>query len=281
MRYRQREREIFHNRKHRGTWPLKLLIQHPLCFFLSALPQGTGPLIFQITVHLNYRASHITRAAPLALSGFPWTRLTVDPKPKRLSPARFERSKSAWREDKETIDELPPGPEGQVQRHVLWHVLRNAPRRASFMCSSFMCHLRAGAGGYRAWVAARRSILFFFPERLRSPRPSRARPSRVDRHCHWTCRSNTSTPTSTPTPNTPSVPSSAAPGFRRLKMTHATLNTFNNNWRRRWWWRRRRWRWWLCVVVGSLLLECKPSAPSTPNTKGRRLGQYASIGRVA
>jgi len=58
-------------------------------------------------------------------------------------------------------------------------------------------------------------------------------------------------------PNTPSAPSSAAPGFRRLKMARATMNTFNNYLRRRWWWwwrRRRRRRWWLCVV-GSLLSE--------------------------
>jgi len=39
----------------------------------------------------------------------------------------------------------------------------------------------------RVRVAARRSIPFS-PERLRSPRPLRARPSRVDRHCHWACR---------------------------------------------------------------------------------------------
>jgi len=35
-------------------------------------------------------------------------------------------------------------------------------------------------------------------------------------------------------------PSPAAHGFRRFKMTRATTNTFNNNWRRRWWWWRRR-----------------------------------------
>jgi len=52
----------------------------------------------------------------------------------------------------------------------------------------------------------------------------------------------------------------------------------DNNWRRR----RRRWRrwWWLCVV-GSFLLEHTPPAPTTPSTKGKRLGQHACIGRVA
>ena len=36
------------------------------------------------------------------------------------------------------------------------------------------------------------------------------------------------------------------------------------------------------VVRGrSLLLEHTPSAPTTPNTKGKRLGQRACIGRVA
>ena len=52
----------------------------------------------------------------------------------------------------------------------------------------------------------------------------------------------------------------------------------DNNWRRR----RRRWRrwWWLCVV-GSFLLEHTPPAPTTPSTKGKRLGQCACIGRVA
>ena len=34
----------------------------------------------------------------------------------------------------------------------------------------------------------------------------------------------------------------------------------------------------LCVV-GSLLLEHTPSTPSTPKTKGKRLGQHACIGR--
>ena len=38
-----------------------------------------------------------------------------------------------------------------------------------------------------------------------------------------------------------------------------------------WWW------WWLCVVE-SLLLE---HTPTTPNTKGKRLGQRACIGRIA
>ena len=46
-------------------------------------------------------------------------------------------------------------------------------------------------------------------------------------------------------PNTSSAPSSAAPGFRRLKMARAAMSTFSNNWRRRrWLWRRRRRRWW-------------------------------------
>ena len=35
------------------------------------------------------------------------------------------------------------------------------------------------------------------------------------------------------------------------------------------------------VVRGEKLLEHIPSAPTTPNTKGRRLGQRACIGRVA
>ena len=34
-------------------------------------------------------------------------------------------------------------------------------------------------------------------------------------------------------------------------------------------------------MVESLLLEHIPSAPTTPNTKGRRLGKRACIGRVA
>ena len=34
-------------------------------------------------------------------------------------------------------------------------------------------------------------------------------------------------------------------------------------------------------MVGSLLLEHAPSAPTTPSTKGKRLGQRACIGRVA
>jgi len=59
--------------------------------------------------------------------------------------------------------------------------------------------------------------------------------------------------------------------------------TFNNNCERRWcWWRRRRrWWCWLLCVVGSLLLEHTPSAPTTPNTNGKRLGQRACIGRIA
>jgi len=56
------------------------------------------------------------------------------------------------------------------------------------------------------------------------------------------------------TMNTFTLPSSVAPGFRHLKMARATTNTFNYNWRRRWWWwwwwwrRRRRRRWWLWCV---------------------------------
>jgi len=84
------------------------------------------------------------------------------------------------------------------------------------------------------------------------------------------------------TTNTSSAPSSAAPGFSRLKMTSSTTNTFKNNFKSRgWWWRRRRrrrwWWWWLCLV-GNLLLE---HIPTTPSTKGKRLGQRTCIGRVA
>ena len=37
---------------------------------------------------------------------------------------------------------------------------------------------------------ALRVTLSLPPERLRSPRPLRAHPSCVDRHCHWACRTN-------------------------------------------------------------------------------------------
>jgi len=43
-----------------------------------------------------------------------------------------------------------PCPETQVLRHVLWHVTSRssaASCAASFTCSSFICHLRAGGGG--------------------------------------------------------------------------------------------------------------------------------------
>jgi len=78
-------------------------------------------------------------------------------------------------------------------------------------------------------------------------------------------------------------PSSVAPGISRLKMARTTMSTFNNNWKRCWWWSRR-WRWWLWLwlcVVGSLLLEHTPPAPTTPNTKGKRLGQRACDELVA
>jgi len=56
------------------------------------------------------------------------------------------------------------------------------------------------------------------------------------------------------TMNTFTLISSAAPGFRHLKTARATTSTFSNNWRGIWWWwwwwwrrrrRRRRRRWWL------------------------------------
>ena len=63
------------------------------------------------------------------------------------------------------------------------------PCAASLTCSSFMSPKGRRGGGARVRVAARRSTTFF-PEGLRSPRPLRARPSRVERHCHWACRTN-------------------------------------------------------------------------------------------
>ena len=67
-----------------------------------------------------------------------------------------------------------------------------APCAASFTCSSFTCHLRAGVGwGSRPGRRApQHTFLFLPPERLPSPPLLRARPSRVDRHCHWACRTN-------------------------------------------------------------------------------------------
>jgi len=86
---------------------------------------------------------------------------------------------------------------------------------ASFTCSSFMCHLRAGVGGgsrlgrrapqhtffapqkgcvhrvlYMLALHEPQHTFFCPPETLRSPRPLHARASRVDRHCHWACRTN-------------------------------------------------------------------------------------------
>jgi len=59
---------------------------------------------------------------------------------------------------------------------------------ASFTCSSFMCHQRAGVWGGLASGSPRAAAYLL----LRSPRPLRARPnsspSRVDRHYHWACR---------------------------------------------------------------------------------------------
>ena len=61
------------------------------------------------------------------------------------------------------------------------------PCAASFTCPSFICHLRAGVGGGGSRPGRHvPQHSLFFPERLRSPRPLSARPSRVDRHCDWT-----------------------------------------------------------------------------------------------
>jgi len=109
-----------------------------------------------------------------------------------------------------------PGPEGIVLRHVLWHVLRSVLRSVlhRILHVAFVLHVspkgrRGGGTSVLAWVLrppwprtgprpgsgsrpGRRAPQHTFlpPDKLRSPRPLRARPSRVDRHCHWACRTN-------------------------------------------------------------------------------------------
>jgi len=82
-----------------------------------------------------------------------------------------------------------PGPEGQVLRHVLWYVLRNVLRRVLHVLVLHVSSKGGLGGGSRPGRRAPQHT-FLSPERLRSPRPLRARPSRVDRHCHWACRIN-------------------------------------------------------------------------------------------
>jgi len=61
--------------------------------------------------------------------------------------AQRRRRRRWWRGEE---DARRPGPEGQVLRHILWHVTSSPPATpcaASFTCSPFMCHLRAGIEG--------------------------------------------------------------------------------------------------------------------------------------
>ena len=62
-----------------------------------------------------------------------------------------------------------------------------APCAASFTCSFFMSPKGRRVGGL-ASGSPRAAAYLFSPERLRSPRPLRARPSRAV--LHWACRTN-------------------------------------------------------------------------------------------
>ena len=130
---------------------------------------------------------------------------------------------------------------------------------ASFTFSSFMCHLRAGVGGARVRVAARRITLFFClkgcvrrvlyvlvlhvstatatgpaaPTRASNVQRVRDDEETVDeetlgRAGGGQLEKERATMTRS-TMNTFTLPSFAAPGFRRMKMTRATSNIFNNN----------------------------------------------------
>ena len=68
------------------------------------------------------------------------------------SCAQRRRRRRRWRGEKGA---RRSGPEGQVLRHVLWHVTSRTSAAfcaASFTCLSFMCHLRTSVwGGTRAF----------------------------------------------------------------------------------------------------------------------------------
>jgi len=70
-----------------------------------------------------------------------------------------------------------PGPEGYVLRHVLWHATSRSSATscaASFTCSSFMCHLRAGAGGGSRPGRRAPQNTFFITTEVRVHVPKRA-----------------------------------------------------------------------------------------------------------
>jgi len=83
-----------------------------------------------------------------------------------------------------------PGLEGQVLRHVLWHVLRSALRRVLHVLVLHVSPKGRRGGGSRLDRRAPQHNYFLPLERLRSLRPFHARPSRVDHHFHWACCAN-------------------------------------------------------------------------------------------
>jgi len=128
--------------------------------------------------------------------------------------AQRRRRRRWWRGEESA---RRPGPEGQVLRHVLWHVPRHVPRHVlrrvlhvpvlhvSPRGKRLGWHACVGCGGSKAALAAdltssgvglasesprAAACPSLSPERFRSPRRLRAGHSRVDRHCHWACRTN-------------------------------------------------------------------------------------------
>jgi len=141
----------------------------------------------------------------------------------------------------------------------------------SLICSSFTCHIRESV----AWVPPLADEHLHAPVLCGAQHVFRhvlrqvlhVRPSRVTYVREGVGHACVAKDCDDQKPSTSSAPSSAAPGFRRLIMTRATINTFSSIWRGRWWR-------WLCVVEG-FLFKHTPPAPFTPSTKGKRAGQHA------
>jgi len=123
---------------------------------------------------LSYKYRGALRGTPGSACPQPEPNATELPSCARISAraAQRRRRRRRWRGEEGA---RRPGPEGQVLRHVLWHVLRSALRRVlgvPVLHVSTKGGCEGGGGGAAVRVAARSSILFFLPSKgLRSPRP--------------------------------------------------------------------------------------------------------------
>ena len=144
----QRERGVLHIRKHSH---MAFGSSDPALLFLSSLSHGTGPLITQITVLSDYRASQTQTTEQSAHCKIPMNPTTTDPAP-TASPKTVPISRSAPTFDALVLSAHTAVPGAGTHHGIAGSISRSLPRSVQLtlptaLRNSYMRWAREDDGG--------------------------------------------------------------------------------------------------------------------------------------